>query len=1841
MSVDITSIVIQVKSDGIDSATKSLNNLADAAGRAEGASNNLGVATKKTSSTYAEGVLATDKLLAQYQKQVDLLGSNTSQQYAYSAALKGANQTQIQAAMALGAQVDAYKRLATDQAEAIRMNKQYEASLNNVTSASGHASSGTSGITREILVLGHEMSQGQFNRFAGSMMVLAERVDLTAGASGALSKVWAGMGPILSLIINPITILVALLGTGLVTWYHSISAIHDFNKELILTGNSAGTTGDQLYGMADKIGRSIGDARKAVSELAATGRFSVEQINSITEAAVGLSVYGGQSIDTTVKQFEKLAKEPLGATEKSFHNVSKAALELDQQLHFLEPTSMQAILDNEALGKNAEASAIAIKALSDVEKDRTEELKQNMTWLGEKAHELSAGFTNMWNSLWVKQPVVNQLAKLNEELAKITPEQMKGKTGQLKAENLQNQIADIVGQMSEDQVKADTKAHNAAINSAANIAKVWTTSIKERAKGDTMYQQMLEKNLQMEAALREVNSNDELLSTENMEKRRLDIKKLYADKVAKLRAEGTSGIDAELRQIQASSEWQKDDLKSQVKVLDDAYKAKKISVFDYVDQKNSKLQEEKKVSVETYTAEVEALLSWANESKRTLSERNIASGKIQELSKQYIKQLASENDAIAANGSLVTDIASKTADAQATADAKVIESLKDSVAAVQAKNDAYNRLPASVRAVGITEKQIQDDITQSYINNMQAEVDQLIANNNVEDPLIKARLELLRQEIQLKNNLKDAQVEQESIQATNKAIQDYNTAWKQANKQIGDDLASAIIDGGGKGWKKLIKDMELAFAKMVLQPILSPISNGLSSLVTPTAALASGASGGGALGSIGAASGLAGISGSVAAGAGWLTGSTTLGGSLGAAGSLFGTGTLAGATAGAGMVIGALAPIALGIAAVVKLLDNGKESNTRLQFANNNAAGNISINERGNQGQSGSTYIGNNGTSALGTFGVNSTFWMNADQKVVQDFISGVSKSDDALAQFLTTTEKANVALSLTGKTYQANTGAEGDNPNGSGQLDKVYTARIHDIMEGVETGLSSLTDSFAGTSDQLGMEAQALLQYRQALRDSGEAVFGVKVTLQEVASLKLPTESASAALIRVTTAFTATNSVLAAMGKTSEEAFGQVGLASYDLRQSLITAAGGADKLVSSVSAFSEGFLTEAEKIAPVQKQLSESFTALGYSADTTKDQYKDLVTSQDLSTEAGQKMYVSLLGLAPAVLQVADNMQLVSDKSKELNLSRLSALANAEIDSNGPAHQNYLNEQRKEELDALIKISPALADMQREIYSITDASVVAAKSLDIANQRRQLEIALLNAEGYSVEATAMSREDEVAALKKVGSNLAALKQQAFDAADALEISNKKHSLELSMIDAIGNQVDILNAKRKDELETLGKISPILADMQKKIYAFVDALAKVKLIANTDFNVLSASIDSQKKALQSSYNDQATLWKQQKDAAKSVYDAFSVTNQASLKAEKEFNTSVTSLANVLDSTLSTLLDTEDLAQSRQAAQKEIFDALDKTLATGVLPTADALKSSLKTITKPSDKLFSSYADYLKDLGITAGKVSQLKDITDKAKSVSDLQLDTLQASLDQAKLEYDATVNGIDTAETNAKAQLDSQLQQLDLVKEYAQKQLDAMNGTQIAVLSVASALAAFNTSVNAAIKFQQGAGITAQSGQTVLPGQQSAPASASTEQIKNLYQTLLGRSADSQGLSYYQDLASKGYTASQLAQYFMASPEYQSINGSHANGLDNVPFDGYTAKLHKGEMVLPAKQAQGVAQSSDYKSLLEEVKKLREDNSAENQSMATNITILRKLFQNMTPSGDRLQTYEIGAPT
>ena len=409
------------------------------------------------------------------------------------------------------------------------------------------------------------------------------------------------------------------------------------------------------------------------------------------------------------------------------------------------------------------------------------------------------------------------------------------------------------------------------------------------------------------------------------------------------------------------------------------------------------------------------------------------------------------------------------------------------------------------------------------------------------------------------------------------------------------------------------------------------------------------------------------------------------------AGTLAGAGTVAvggmvtGALAGTGMMAGATQALAAlgpwGWAAIAGLaiigsMQKGPEDHTRLGFGSNNAAGAISINERGNEGKSDKYVAGTSAEGAFGSFGVVSTFWMEAAQPSVQAFVKTVAQTDDALSKFMNSTEQAATVAALTGHTMTSNSGAEGSDPNGLGGLDAVFKDRINTIMQAVDPALGKLLEGFTGTSQELGSEATALLDYRKNLPAVSEALFGVVVTVQDLVALRNPVELMGTALVRITNAFQVTNALAESLGVKVETAFGAVGLASLAARQRVIDLAGGMDALSAGATYFAQNFMGEADRLNPVFDAVTRRMADLGYAGVTTAEGYASsvlkLVQSGALATEAGASTYVELLKLAPGFKMVgdaaaaaakatADAAKLAADAAKALSSALLDDVGNA----------------------------------------------------------------------------------------------------------------------------------------------------------------------------------------------------------------------------------------------------------------------------------------------------------------------------------------------------------------------------------------------------------------------------------------------------------------------------------------------------------------------------------------------------------------------------------------------------
>ncbi len=181
------------------------------------------------------------------------------------------------------------------------------------------------------------------------------------------------------------------------------------------------------------------------------------------------------------------------------------------------------------------------------------------------------------------------------------------------------------------------------------------------------------------------------------------------------------------------------------------------------------------------------------------------------------------------------------------------------------------------------------------------------------------------------------------------------------------------------------------------------------------------------------------------------------------------------------------------------------------------------------------------------------------------------------------------------------------------------------------------------------------------------------------------------------------------------------------------------------------------------------------------------------------------------------------------------------------------------------LAAMDESLRALQNQIYAAQDAKAAAdaaaqsakvaaeenarqlAAAAKLSNDRRELEIQLLEAQGNAVEALAARRAIELEAMDE---SLVAIKMQIWAAQekaaadaeaakiaeeglkvaqDALDLAQRRRVLEIDLMDALGNSTEALAARRVMELEA---IDETLRGLQLQIWAAQDAAIATQQLA-------------------------------------------------------------------------------------------------------------------------------------------------------------------------------------------------------------------------------------------------------------------------------------------------------------------------------------------------------------------------------------------------------------------------
>ena len=181
---------------------------------------------------------------------------------------------------------------------------------------------------------------------------------------GQLKDVFGGIGPALRAsagyimgLVSPFT----LAAGAAIGFAVALSQVQErqnaIDRALILTGRYTSDTAEGLRELSREMdnisGVTAGSAAKAIAQVAETGRFTADQLETVAVAAETWRAATGTAVEDTIKQFVKLREDPV-----------RAALELNRTYNFLGQSTLEQARKFVEMGQDADAAAVVVNAFA-------------------------------------------------------------------------------------------------------------------------------------------------------------------------------------------------------------------------------------------------------------------------------------------------------------------------------------------------------------------------------------------------------------------------------------------------------------------------------------------------------------------------------------------------------------------------------------------------------------------------------------------------------------------------------------------------------------------------------------------------------------------------------------------------------------------------------------------------------------------------------------------------------------------------------------------------------------------------------------------------------------------------------------------------------------------------------------------------------------------------------------------------------------------------------------------------------------------------------------------------------------------------------------------------------------------------------------------------------------------------------------------------------------------------------------------------------------------------------------------------------------------------------------
>jgi len=220
--------------------------------------------------------------------------------------------------------------------------------------------------------------------------------DLFGGVKEAAVALGKGLKDALissfAMLSSPIGLSITALGIFGASAYSAANTSKTLADSLVLMGNNAKISKEELLGVSNFIGNDLGvrtlKAGQAFIELSKTVDLPKSELSKLTNTLVEFEKYGGQSVDKTASKISALKDDPL-----------KAMYDLNKEVGFLTPEIVKNTNSFLEQGNTAKASALLIDEYRKALEQMTSSLKSNRGPIDELLDSMSERFNRVANSL--------------------------------------------------------------------------------------------------------------------------------------------------------------------------------------------------------------------------------------------------------------------------------------------------------------------------------------------------------------------------------------------------------------------------------------------------------------------------------------------------------------------------------------------------------------------------------------------------------------------------------------------------------------------------------------------------------------------------------------------------------------------------------------------------------------------------------------------------------------------------------------------------------------------------------------------------------------------------------------------------------------------------------------------------------------------------------------------------------------------------------------------------------------------------------------------------------------------------------------------------------------------------------------------------------------------------------------------------------------------------------------------------------------------------------------------------------------------------------------------------